>query len=598
MRLPERRGPLRFNKEVNIYAEGGTLKRFQALETDFGIVKGKISSLISESELKELQNGDKTMYSRLASAEQTVGGLTQKYTEVSSKYDTINGHYTELDSKVSGYKSTIDQLSAELIQLSSHIEKDYSTTQTMEAYVKLTTNGLKTEISESYVTQNTLNNYSTTEQMNSAIEASSTKISAEVRNTLHYNYCINGTLEENTDGWLGVVAKPGDKEIVRVEHNGKYSMFFGTLQRALAVSYSFELENDIPITIVFKIALQSTEKREDNTVNVNIDNVTVKAFPRTDFGLEWTEVTVETDITKGTHALEILPTRNSNPSGIYITDVAIYAYRSDQTAAKISVLSNSISSEVARAEKEEGKLNSRIEQTETSISARVEKNGVISAINQSAESISISASKINFNGLVSANKYFQIATDGSFTAARGKIGDFTIKDGKIYTEYATLSMRSHAFIFNGGIELRPGSGSAFSDGSDAFKIYNLNHVTSGGHLVFGNDGATVCYLSSSSKRYKDHVTNMKLDEAEKLLAVPVVWYRYKDGYLSRSDRLNGKELPGFYAEDIYEAFPEAAQLNETGEIEDWNYRVIIPVMLRLIQNLYGKKQSENTEQES
>lgn len=52
----------------------------------------------------------------------------------------------------------------------------------------------------------------------------------------------------------------------------------------------------------------------------------------------------------------------------------------------------------------------------------------------------------------------------------------------------TLSMRSHAFVFNGGLEIRAGT-STFSDGSDAFKVFNLSHVTSGGHMVFAKDGA-------------------------------------------------------------------------------------------------------------
>ena len=151
-----------------------------------------------------------------------------------------------------------------------------------------------------------------------------------------------------------------------------------------------------------------------------------------------------------------------------------------------------------------------------------------------------------------------------------------------------MSMRSHAIIFNYGLEIHPGTGSAFSDGSDAFKVFNLNHVTSGGHMVFGRDGATVSYLSSSSKRYKDHVANMTLEEAEKILSIPVVWFIYKAGYLSPSDRLNGKKLPGLYAEDVYSALPEAAQINENGEVEDWNFRVIIPAMLKLIQNLYER----------
>lgn len=261
----------------------------------------------------------------------------------------------------------------------------------------------------------------------------------------------------------------------------------------------------------------------------------------------------------------------------------------DTAISRITVAEGSITSEVSRAKNAESGLSSRITQTETSISSKVSKGDIASSINQTAQSVKINASKINFNGLVTANTYFKINTDGSFAAKKGTIGNFTVTSGEITTGYATLSMRSHAFIFNGGLEIHTGT-STFSDGSDAFKVFNLSHVTSGGHMVFASDGATVAYLSSSSKRYKDHIASMTLDEAKRMLNVPVIWFKYKENYLSPEDWLNGKKMPGFYAEDIYSIFPEAAQLNEKGEPEDWNFRVLIPVMLKLIQNLYEEKE--------
>ena len=257
--------------------------------------------------------------------------------------------------------------------------------------------------------------------------------------------------------------------------------------------------------------------------------------------------------------------------------------------SRITVAENSITSEVSRAKGAESTLSSRITQTETEIESKVSAGEIASSINQTAQSVKINASKINFNGLVTANTYFKINTDGSFAAKKGTIGNFTVTSGKITTGYATLSMRSHAFIFDGGLEIHTGT-STFSDGSDAFKVFNLSHVTSGGHMVFARDGETVAYLSSSSKRYKDHIANMTLDEAKRMLNVPVIWFKYKENYLSPEDWLNGKKMPGFYAEDIYSIFPEAAQLNEKGEPEDWNFRVLIPVMLKLIQNLYEEKE--------
>ena len=79
---------------------------------------------------------------------------------------------------------------------------------------------------------------------------------------------------------------------------------------------------------------------------------------------------------------------------------------------------------------------------------------------------------------------------------------------------------------------------------------------------------------------------MDQEEAEKLLSLPVVWFQYRDGYLQEDDPLCGKSIPGFYAENVGKLFPECAVYDEKGRPEDWNYRMLVPVMMKLIQNLY------------
>lgn len=440
-------------------------------------------------------------------------------------------------------------------------------------------------------TDGKLQDYTKITQMQSAIQLAADQINMSVRSKVYYNYCTNGSFEKDCSGWAGTAPNASslaDKK--NYTYEGKTcALITADLSSPNSAIWSYELENKMPIEVVLKLALKETTDQEKNSVEIKMDSTVIKTIPKRELSKQWTEVAIDAvELEAGTHKLCIQPTKGGSYTGVYITDVGIYAYRSDQTEAKFSVLSDSISSEITRAKGAEEELSSSIKQTASSISTKVEKNGIISAINQTAEVISIKASKIDFNGMITANNYFQIKTDGSFVAKKGTIGNFTITGGKISTGSATMSARSHAIILNGGLEIHPGTGSAFSDGSDAFRVFNLNHVTSGGHMVFDSDGATVSYLSSSSKRYKDHVAYMTLEEAEKILSIPVAWFIYKAGYLSSSDRLNGKKLPGLYAEDVYAALPEAAQINEKGEVEDWNFRVIIPAMLKLIQNLYER----------
>ena len=259
--------------------------------------------------------------------------------------------------------------------------------------------------------------------------------------------------------------------------------------------------------------------------------------------------------------------------------------------------------EYSTTEEMRSAIDMTAENINQTVAKKVGSDEIISSINQSAENVTINASKINFNGIVTANSRFEILKDGSFVAAYGNVGGWKVRnkyiqssdnaitlysDGRIEIGNATISSVSHACVVKYGMHIYAGT-KGFSDGSDSIKLFNLTHVSSGGHMVFGSDGSTVCYLSSSSKRYKNHVSDMTEDEAKSILDIPIVWFKYKEGYLNTKDWLYGKKIPGFYAEDVFEKFPEAAQLNEKGEPEDWNYRTIIPAMLKLIQELYKEK---------
>lgn len=112
------------------------------------------------------------------------------------------------------------------------------------------------------------------------------------------------------------------------------------------------------------------------------------------------------------------------------------------------------------------------------------------------------------------------------------------------------------------------------------KILNCKHVTTGGHLVFANDGATLAYLSSSSERYKDVQEDLQC--MEQWYNIQPVWAKYKDGYLTDDDIFNGKNMPMFLAEDVEKHMPEAAVYKD-GKIEDWNYRVMIPAMFAMLK---------------
>ena len=207
-------------------------------------------------------------------------------------------------------------------------------------------------------------------------------------------------------------------------------------------------------------------------------------------------------------------------------------------------------------------------------------SGTISASRIAADSIT--ADKLSISDLYAIG-----ATIGGFVlGSQGmRSSDSSLRlwsDGRIQIGACVLSANSNAFQVRYGLHIYCDP-SVFSDGSGYFKIFNLAHVTSGGHLVFNSDGATVAYLSSSSKRYKNHISDVPDEEALRILDIPVIKFKYKDGYLFPTDFLVDKEIPGFYAEDVEEVNPILCQYNEDGSVEDWNYRTVIPYMLKTMQ---------------
>lgn len=96
-------------------------------------------------------------------------------------------------------------------------------------------------------------------------------------------------------------------------------------------------------------------------------------------------------------------------------------------------------------------------------------------------------------------------------------------------------------------------------------------------------------FSSSSKRYKHNIGSLSNNELSphKLLYLEPKQFIYNDGKEQYPDT-KGIVIPGFIAEDVAEIYPSAVIHNQDGEVESWDERRIIPGMLALIQELYKK----------
>lgn len=171
-----------------------------------------------------------------------------------------------------------------------------------------------------------------------------------------------------------------------------------------------------------------------------------------------------------------------------------------------------------------------------------------------------------------------LTVDGQITtpATINANGGITVDGGS----YITLGKNSSGVYLNGNSNNLYLSGSSYVQSDSQFR---LNFRASSGTvpLAVGTSGQIT--TTSSSKRYKENITD-ELDDGlnpEKLYDLPVKQYNYKAEY-SDIELVAGTQI-GIIAEDVEKYYPNALIRNTEGEAESWQDRIMIPALLKLIQ---------------
>ena len=232
-----------------------------------------------------------------------------------------------------------------------------------------------------------------------------------------------------------------------------------------------------------------------------------------------------------------------------------------------------------------------------------DKNGLIKAI-INKDSIRLFSTPLNPNATEdSSYKGIQLNGDG-FCRIEGAYyfnnGELSMEMSVAYDQFVSLSSEPDGDV-NGNFDelladvfwtmnatIEGGTATLDSLTSKATKLLNVKQNTNAYDLLLMTNG-TVTRAASSSKRYKDigdAISEMDIDNWYK---IEPVWAKYKDGYLAEGDENEGRYLPMFIAEDVEKHFPQAAT-HANNQIEDWNYRMMIPAMFAMI-----KQQKEEIE---
>ena len=98
--------------------------------------------------------------------------------------------------------------------------------------------------------------------------------------------------------------------------------------------------------------------------------------------------------------------------------------------------------------------------------------------------------------------------------------------------------------------------------------------------------------TSSSERYKNSIVEADISELKGLYNLPIKKFKYNADYISSDDELYDKYLYGFIVEDLEDILPCAVEhiTDENGNAlpEMWNSNIIIPSLLKLIQDLNNR----------
>lgn len=123
----------------------------------------------------------------------------------------------------------------------------------------------------------------------------------------------------------------------------------------------------------------------------------------------------------------------------------------------------------------------------------------------------------------------------------------------------------------------------------SYLVYNRTYSNAANMYVTQN--GVFGRATSSSQRYKRDIVLADINDLKGLYDLPIKKFKYKNDYLALDDELYDKYLYGFIVEDLEDILPCAVQhKNEDGTTlpEMWNSNIIVPSLLKLIQDLNNR----------
>ena len=212
----------------------------------------------------------------------------------------------------------------------------------------------------------------------------------------------------------------------------------------------------------------------------------------------------------------------------------------------------------------------------------INMGGTYSSINMGAARISYSSGGVCVSPRGgSSNIGLYITSSGLNIGNSSAMNEGTLECGTINSNKGAS--------FYGAVEAKSFSaiGNITTEGELRGEGAGTSTSTANCRLTTGSPKGTVRFAASSSERYKHDIEDIGADylAPELLYDLPVRQFIFNEGYLIEGDDRDGFYVPGLIAEEVAEHYPMAADLGEEkGTFENWNEKMIIPPMLKLVQD--------------
>ena len=256
-------------------------------------------------------------------------------------------------------------------------------------------------------------------------------------------------------------------------------------------------------------------------------------------------------------------------------------------------------------------MQTQLKITAEGVQSTVTKDNIISTINQSAESVSIDASKINLTGYVTINSLkaggtTQIdggrITTGKVAAARIDVDNLYVKHLSAADGTFSGTLQGVNGTFLGTLQGVSGYFNTLSTSSGAVNFYTNYIDISGVQIGYAAQYSDVCvvptsagvgnigvgnyywdqvkanrFAQASSERYKKNILNAADSDFSDIAEIRIVTYENKNGK-------SGRQI-GVIAEELYKVFPYAVTLDDNGIPDGVEYGKLSLLAIEKIQKL-------------